>query len=138
MTTAIRTITIDDCLWLRHKILWPQHEPSYSRVEGDEQAQHYGAYRDDTLVSCLSVFEVSDGVCQIRKFATDHDDQRQGYGSLLMAHVLESVRERGIRRVTLNARLSASPFYARFGFAAAGPVTLKADIEYVVMQVTLA
>lgn len=134
MLTHIRTITVDDCLWLRHKVLWPQFPPDYSRVEGDEQAQHFGLFLDDTLISCLSVFALNVGECQIRKFATDTDHQHQGHGTKLMTHALDVLENQGTHRISLNARLAASPFYAQFGFHAVGPVYHKEEIAYVLME----
>lgn len=134
MLTHIRPITVDDCLWLRHKVLWPQFPLDYSRVEGDEQAQHFGLFLDDTLISCLSVFTLNVGEYQIRKFATDTDHQHQGHGTKLMRHTLDALESQGTHSISLNARLTASPFYAQFGFQAVGAVYYKEEIAYVVME----
>ncbi len=134
MQTHIRTITADDCLALRHRVLWPQCPVAYARLAGDEVAQHFGLYLDTRLVSCLSVFTLNVGECQIRKFATDTEYQHQGHGSKLMTYVLAQLENQGIHHILLNARLTATPFYARFDFRAIGAVYYKQDIPYVVME----
>ncbi|MCW2479610.1 GNAT family N-acetyltransferase [Candidatus Symbiopectobacterium sp. NZEC135] len=136
MPITVRPITADTCLPLRQKTLWPDRPLDFLRIEGDEQAQHYGLYLDDALVSCLSVFSLTNTARQIRKFATDAAFQRQGYGSRLLTEVLEKLQAEGINDITLNARLTATAFYVRFGFQVAGEVCHKEGVDYVKMTKT--
>jgi hypothetical protein len=64
------TTTLDNCLDIRHPVLWPHLPRDASRVEGDDDALHFGVLHNGKLVSCLSVFMLDASVCQIRKFAT--------------------------------------------------------------------
>lgn len=73
---------------------------------------------------------------QIRKFATDAAFQRQGYGSRLLTQVLEKLQAESINDIMLNARLTATEFYVRFGFQVAGEVCHKEGIAYVKMTKT--
>ncbi|MGY5954904.1 GNAT family N-acetyltransferase [Kosakonia sp. BK9b] len=114
----LATITLEQCLDIRHAVLWPQREREASRVEGDEQASHYGVIAQQEIVSCLSVFLRGDRHCQIRKFATLQHKQQQGFGHFLFQSVLEKLAQEGIASVQLNARASAVSFYTRFGFIA--------------------
>jgi N-acetylglutamate synthase-like GNAT family acetyltransferase len=66
-----------------------------SRVEGDDDAQHFGVLHNGKLVSCLSVFMLDASVCQIRKFATLEAYQGQGFGGFLLQSVLEKMAEPG-------------------------------------------
>ncbi|MBG6248439.1 GNAT family N-acetyltransferase [Candidatus Symbiopectobacterium endolongispinus] len=91
---------------------------------------------DDALVSCLSVFPLANMARQIRKFATDAAFQRQGYGSRLLTQVLEKLQAESINDIMLNARLTATEFYVRFGFQVAGEVCHKEGIAYVKMTKT--
>lgn len=136
MPITVRPIAADTCLPLRQKELWPDRPLDFLRMEGDEQAQHYGLYLDDALISCLSVFPLDNRARQIRKFATDAAFQRQGYGSRLLTQVLETLQAEGINDIMLNARLTATGFYARFGFQVAGEVCHKEGVAYVKMTKT--
>ncbi|MCW2473166.1 MULTISPECIES: GNAT family N-acetyltransferase [unclassified Symbiopectobacterium] len=136
MPITVRPITVDTCLPLRQKELWPDRPLDFLRMEGDEQAQHYGLYQEDTLVSCLSVFPLTNTARQIRKFATDAAFQRQGYGSRLLTQVLDKLHAEGINDIMLNARLTATEFYLRFGFQVAGEVCHKEGVAYVKMTKT--
>ncbi len=134
MPITILSITADACLPLRQKELWPDRPLDFVRMEGDEHAQHYGLYFNDALISCLSVFPLDNTARQIRKFATDAAFQRQGYGSALLKQVLEQLHAGGINDIMLNARLTATEFYARFGFQVAGEVCHKEGVAYVKMM----
>lgn len=78
------SITLEQCLDIRHTVLWPQHDRDVSRVDGDDQASHFGVLLEGKIVSCLSLFRLEEHQCQIRKFATLQTHQRQGIGAFLL------------------------------------------------------
>lgn len=127
------TVTLDDCLDIRHPVLWPQLPREASRVEGDDDAQHFGVLHNGKLVSCLSVFMLDASVCQIRKFATLKTYQGQGFGGFLFQSVLEKMAEAGVHEVCLDARIGAVNFYKKFGFRPEGEHFFKKGVEYVRM-----
>ena len=131
----LQIVPLQDCLTLRHNVLWPNAPLAASRVEGDEEALHYGIRVDGQLICCLSVFKLGDDLYQIRKFATDSAYQGQGYGSRLLTSVLASLGTSG--KVVLDARLSAQGFYTKFGFSAQGDVFNKSDVAYIRMAKAL-
>jgi predicted GNAT family N-acyltransferase len=59
--------------------------------------------------------------------------RRNGVGAALLDALVALARERGHRCVTLNAQISAVPFYARFGFVETGEGFDEAGIEHRVM-----
>ena len=127
------TVSLDECLDIRHPVLWPQLPRDASRVEGDEDALHFGMLHNGKLVSCLSVFMLDASVCQIRKFATLDTYQGQGFGGFLLQSVLEKMTADGVREVCLDARIGAVNFYKKFGFRAEGERFFKKGVEYVRM-----
>lgn len=127
------TVTLDNCLDIRHPVLWPQLPRDASRVEGDDDALHFGVLHDGKLVSCLSVFMLDTSVCQIRKFATLETHQGQGFGGFLFQSVLEKMAADGVHDVCLDARIGAVNFYKKFGFRAEGEHFFKKGVEYVRM-----
>ncbi|MEO3740231.1 Acetyltransferase (GNAT) domain-containing protein [Kosakonia oryzendophytica] len=130
----LATITLEQCLDIRHAVLWPQLERDASRVEGDEQAWHYGVLSQQQIVSCLSVFLLGDRHCQIRKFATLQAHQQRGFGGFLLRSVLDRLLQTGMASVQLDARTSATSFYTRFGFIAEGTPFCKKGVEYIRMS----
>ena len=105
---------------VRHAVLYPD--------------QPFDLVRLDRLVTVISTFTRGDEM-QFRKFATLKEFQGRGYGSAMMRHVLGYARDEGIRKLWCNARTSAGPFYARFGFSASGEHFTKNGIDYVIMSV---
>jgi len=65
----IRIITLDEVLPIRHCVLWPNKPLSFSRVNGDDTASHYGVFFDGLLVSVASIY-IEGRVARLRKFAT--------------------------------------------------------------------
>lgn len=83
----IRTISWQQTMPLRHKVLWPNKPPEFCHVEGDESALHFGAFIGDKLVSVASIY-ISSNQARLRKFATDLVYQKQGVGSSLLKHII--------------------------------------------------
>ena len=128
------SITLEQCLNIRHTVLWPHLARDASRVEGDDEARHFGVLDNGEIVSCLSVFMHDERRCQIRKFATLQTYQQQGYGGFLLQNVLEKLVQAGVEFVQLDARISAAAFYARFGFMAQGEPFYKKEVQYIHMS----
>lgn len=126
-------VTLEQCLDIRHPVLWPHLPRDASRVEGDDDALHFGVLHDGAVVSCLSVFMLEEATCQIRKFATLERYQGQGFGGFLFKSVLEKMATAGVTTVCLDARTSAVRFYQKFGFLPQGETFFKKDVEYVRM-----
>jgi len=133
-----KVITLDECLDIRHAVLWPDQAREFVRVSGDDLAQHYGVNFDEEIVCCLSVFDTGKGAKQIRKFATKIALQKKGFGSFLMTSVLENLREEAVNHIYLDARLSGQSFYRRFGFISDGTPFFKNGIQYVRMYLDIA
>lgn len=131
---AVQEIEPGQCLQLRRDVLWPQLELAQCRLQGDEQARHFGICVEGVVVSCLSLFEMSDGIYQLRKFATHAGFRNQGLGSALLAHAIVHVQAAGGRGMVLNARLSALPFYRRHGFVRHGRAWRKSGVDFVEMR----
>ncbi|WP_368086702.1 hypothetical protein [Paenibacillus sp. NFR01] len=44
----IRLVSKEAAWQLRHEVMWPDKEPEYVRIEGDESAAHYGLMDGET------------------------------------------------------------------------------------------
>lgn len=119
-------IRADDTLPLRQKVLWPALDLTSVRVPGDDDANHFGATLDGTLLAVLSLFP--DGNCaQLRKFAVDPAVQKRGVGSALLRYALDDI---DVREVWCDARCTALPFYQRLGFVITGAPFDKSGVAY--------
>ncbi|MCC5938529.1 MAG: GNAT family N-acetyltransferase [Lunatimonas sp.] len=123
-----------DLVWsLRHQVMWPDRDLDYVRLDDDRDGSHWGLYLDGTVVSVVSVFANRKEV-QFRKFATLEAHQGNGYGSLLLHHVLRGLQEDGYSRIWCNARKAKTGFYERFGLACTPETFTKGGLDYVVME----
>ncbi len=132
----IRTISWEQTIPLRHRVLWPNQPPEYCYIDGDEDGQHFGAYIDDKLVCVASVY-LDENRARLRKFATDVSYQNQGLGSTVLRYIISSLREAGVEYFWCDARESALGFYQRFGMHKNSERFYKKNIPYFKMEVAL-
>jgi len=132
----IRIITLDEVLPIRHCVLWPNKPLSFSRVNGDDTASHYGVFFDGLLVSVASIY-IEGRVARLRKFATLEEFQGLGAGTKILAHVIGELKQSGIETFWCDARVTAMNFYKKFGMAVTGDEFVKSDIAYYKMEVRL-
>ena len=121
---------------LRHRVMWPEKSIDYVKLEEDKNGTHFGLFKGNQLMSVVSLFIV-DEQAQFRKFATDNNVQGQGYGTKLLAHLMEVARHYNITKIWCNARTEKVPFYKRFGMIEVGEEFSKGGINYVKMQRTI-
>ncbi len=63
--------------------------------------------------------------------------RKHGIGSAMLKQLIDHARELELRRVTLNAQITAMPFYARHGFVAISEEFMDAGIPHKTMQLEL-
>ncbi|WP_283131891.1 GNAT family N-acetyltransferase [Enterovibrio norvegicus] len=134
----IKPISWQEALPLRHQVLWPNEPPAFSKVEGDEDALHYGAFLDGEIVCVASIHFSSEFTdahnktknARLRKFATSQAHQGQGIGSLMLKRILTDLKQEGASIFWCDARETAMGLYERFGMHAEGERFYKGDIPY--------
>ncbi len=96
---------------------WDEFDPLCQHVVAEAAGQAIGAGRllPDGHIGRMAVLEPWRG---------------QGVGSALLKSLLQVARDRGIRRVRLNAQSRAVAFYARHGFVAEGEEFIEAGIPH--------
>lgn len=129
----IKKISYEDVWPLRHRVMWPTKDFDYIKVEGDEEAIHYGIFIDNKLVSCVSLF-IKDNKGQFRKFATEIEYQGKGYGTKLLTYVIESARDMNLSSLWCNARIEKIDFYKKFGLKETSSTFEKDSQKYMILQ----
>ena len=132
----IEQITQQHTWKIRQKELNPELPLSEIKLEEDDSGIHLGLFHDNKLITVVSLFEYGDEL-QFRKFATDSNYQRMGFGKQMLAYILEYAREKQFKKVWCNARSSASKFYQIFGFQETDKTFSKNGIEYMIMELKL-
>ncbi len=73
----------------------------------------------------------------IGRMAVLKDWRSGGVGTMLLLHLMDAARRRGVGHLALNAQTSAEAFYRRFGFVPEGAEFMDAGIPHVRMTRTL-
>ena len=122
-----------DLTWrIRHEVMYPNYPLEQAKLEIDAEGTHFGLFADGYLSSVISLFN-NDETYQFRKFATIMTAQGKGYGTELLKYIIDFVKQRGGRQLWCNARLSAVPFYTKFGFIKTDQFFSKDGQDFVVM-----
>lgn len=130
--TQIEKIDAEDTWEIRHKVMWPNKDIEYVKLDKDKSGFHYGIIEEGKIISVISLFIEGDRA-QFRKFATLVDKQGQGYGSRLLDFVMGEALKLGIRYIWCNAREEKKGFYKRFGMIETEERFEKGGIEYIIM-----
>ncbi|MGN6364442.1 GNAT family N-acetyltransferase [Asticcacaulis taihuensis] len=97
---------------------------------------HLAAFENEDLIGTLLLTVHDDVTLRLRQMAVDPDNQGKGVGAALLAAAETETRAAGKSRISLAARISAQPFYARNGYVAVGDVFEEVTIAHIVMQKT--
>lgn len=129
----IQKISWEQTIPIRHEVLWPNEEPAYCKVEGDEDALHFGVYAHGQL-SCVASIYTQDKSARLRKFATLEKAQGKGIGSFMIVYLIRELKNNNVDYLWFDARESAIEFYRRFGFEVEGGRFYKKDVPYFKMH----
>jgi predicted GNAT family N-acyltransferase len=121
---------------LRREVLYPDEHLSAMKMEEDNHGYHFGAFSNNELVGVVSLFQnLNDW--QFRKFAVSSSVQKQGIGTQLLKFITTFIEIEKGERIWCNARLTATDFYARFGFFKTGEGFHKNGFDYIIMEKNL-
>ncbi len=129
----IREISAQETYDLRHRVMWPNKPEKYVALENDAKGIHFGLSKDSRLISVVSLFITNDGA-QFRKLATEKSEQGNGYGTLLLNHLMAIITNRKIKKIWCNARADKTSFYERFGMQPTSKTFTKGGIDYIIME----
>ncbi|HET8828660.1 MAG TPA: GNAT family N-acetyltransferase [Pelobium sp.] len=132
----IEQITQELTWRLRQNELYPDLPIDAIKLEEDDLGTHLGLFHQNKLATVVSLFE-NNGQLQFRKLATDKKYQRLGLGSKMMNYVLNYAKEKGLKKVWCNARLTATIFYEKLGFVKTGNAFSKSGIDYIIMEINI-
>lgn len=133
---SIEQITQELTWAIRQKELNPELPLSAIKLPEDDLGIHLGLFHENKLITVVSLFKYGEDL-QFRKFATDSNYQRLGFGKQMLAYVLEYAKEKEFKKVWCNARTSASQFYQIFGFLETNKTCSKNGIDYVIMELKI-
>ena len=121
-----RSVSLKEIQKRRRRYLYSDNVRNLSNYKEDkyEKTKHYGIFKDDKLVSGLTLIENTNGLkerdVQIRGMFTVTGEMKRGYGSMLIKNVILKTKQNKIKIIWCNARVSALQFYKRNKFIEAG------------------
>jgi GNAT superfamily N-acetyltransferase len=104
---------------LRHAVLRPHQSLDELRDSEPERPYAVGVFDGDQLVAVGLIGpdpEADAGSWRVRGMATDAPSRGRGFGTAVLAALLEHAREQGARRVWCTVRTPARSLYERAGF----------------------
>lgn len=116
--------------------MYPNYGIEEVKLADDFEGIHFGLFDKNALISVVSTF-IKEDTMQFRKFATLNSEQGKGYGSLLMAHIIQFAKDENCKRMWCNARCNASAFYAKFGFTETEQKFHQDEHDFVIMEIYL-
>ena len=132
----IRQITAAETWSLRQSVMWADKPLDYVKIENDEEGIHYGLFNEQNLISVVSLF-IENKKAQFRKFATQTAFQGNGYGSRLLAYLMEEITQQDVDKIWCNARKDKTGFYKKFGMQKTSQTFIKGGIDYIIMEKTV-
>jgi len=132
----IKEIKWQETIPVRHKVLWPNEDASFCKVEGDKEALHF-AVVVEAEICCVASLYLNDDTARLRKFATLQDSQGKGIGSFMLNYLINELKKLNVKYFWFDARESAVAFYRRFGFESEGTRFYKKEVPYFKMSMPL-
>lgn len=104
-------------------------------VGGEAQQWHFALCRaQGEILATLSVRIIDTHRCQLRQMAVLGSAQRMGLGTRLLTQVERHLRDKGLRNVQLNARVTACKFYESMAYVAVGGEFEEVGIAHIKMR----
>ena len=135
MNIKIREIQAQETYDLRHQVMWPDKPLEFVKLNEDDNGMHFGLLKDAEIISIVSLF-IKDNSAQFRKFATKVSEQGNGYGTLLLDHLMTIASNEKIEKIWCNARVDKTSYYEKFGMVQTPKTFSKEDVHYIIMEKT--
>ena len=129
---------------VRHPVLRPGKPIETCAFAGDdlETTIHFGAFINDEIAGCISVFYAGNEVFnldkqyQLRGMAVLEQYQKKGLGELLINKAEEFIKNKQGKLIWFNARENAVNFYKKMGYKITNqPFTIPdVGIHYIISK----
>ncbi|MBK1834992.1 GNAT family N-acetyltransferase [Roseibacillus ishigakijimensis] len=116
-----------DLRWRVLRAPWQQPRGS-EQDELEEEAYHFLAEKDAKIIAAGRLHPLPGGIWQIRYMAVAPAHAGQGLGRSILHGLEQHACQQGARRIILNARERAVPFYQKHGYQITAPGPLLWNI----------
>ena len=118
ITSAATAQELEACFSLRWKVLrapWNQ-PPGSERDDQEASSKHFMAQLNGKVIGTARLQEMAVDVAQVRYMAVDAGYHGKGIGKQLLKTMEAAARQAGYKKVFLQARENAVPFYKSAGY----------------------
>jgi GNAT superfamily N-acetyltransferase len=106
-------------------------------LEAEKDDILVGAFDEDRILACCLLKKVDADTCKLRQMAVHGSLQGKGVGASLMNFAENVARDRGYRKMTMNARKTALGFYDKLGYRVVGEEFSEVTIPHYRMEKSL-
>ncbi|MCP4375261.1 MAG: GNAT family N-acetyltransferase [bacterium] len=107
-------------------------------LEGESEQFHFGLYdQSGTPIACVVINPLDDKTAKLRQMCVEEAHRAIGAGRQLIQSVEEILREKGIRKIKMDARKAAVGFYLKLGYQTEGDEFTQVTIPHFRMTKTL-
>lgn len=93
-----------------------------------------GAFDDGRILGCCILTPISKDTIKLRQMAVNNRQQQKGIGYSIMQFAENLARDKGYRKVTMNARDTAIGFYQKLGYKVVGEPFIEVTIPHHCME----
>ena len=103
----------------------------------EEEAHHFVALLEDTVIGTLFLIETDSGIYQMRQVAVDQIHQGKSIGKKLVKMSENWAKDVEAKKIWMHARENAWPFYESLGYQYTSDRYLQIGIVHKTMEKTL-
>lgn len=93
-----------------------------------------GSFEDDRMLGCCLLTEVDSQTVRLRQMAVRNNLQRKGIGDSILRFAETLARDKGYRKITMNARATAIGFYERCGYRTCSDEFIEVTLPHKIME----
>ena len=131
------TPLFDQAFQLRTKLLRIPLKLTFQKadIEKEWEEDHFGLLLPSyQLVGCLTMKKIDDVTYKMRQVAIESGFQGLGFGKLLVYKTEDWCRQNEIKKIVLNARDTAVPFYKSLAYFIVGEEFEEVGIKHFAME----
>lgn len=99
----------------------------------DEKADHIIACFNDKVVGTIRIRYTESKIAKLERLAVLKEHRKIGVGKKILEYVINYLKEKGIKSLTLDSQYHAKGFYEKFGFEEEGESFEEAGIKHIKM-----
>ncbi|PTI57120.1 GNAT family N-acetyltransferase [Staphylococcus xylosus] len=100
-------------------------------------ATHVIGYDQNAVPFATGRLRPVDNAVKVERVAILGSHRNKGYGKLLMGFLEDVAKNKGDKKLILNAQCHAQPFYESLGYEAFGETFMEENIKHIAMSKTI-